>query len=355
MNQYAQKLSLLKQQSKHMLKEVGDQWRTPDDLYWGIFANYGPFVRDLFTDGDNAKCPNYYTVEDNALIQDWTKDLAGGKGYANPPYSRSSYEDDQAITGMRNIIAKSLEERDKGAKFVYLIKSATSEVWWPEEADHIVLIRGRISFDLPTWFKPADKKQSASSAGFACAIAIFDKTWQGERFSYAKREDLLRDGQVMLDMIEAAAKKLAATGVEDKPANQVEPDEQWSAPNAKWHPSVTRMVKDILDRNPEHKTRTMRDQLCDKATNLRECGVEYGAAEAQLISLMVELSAHKPENNVWPAEVKDLVEAALDAEPCKPTDSFYQSLCAAANERLLSQCEKQEVIDYLVTQLKEAA
>ncbi len=287
---YANKLEALKQQPTHILKEVGDQWRTPDDLYWGIFANYGPFVRDLFTDGDNAKCPNYYTVEDNALIQDWTKDLAGGKGYANPPYSRSSYEDDQAITGMRNIIAKSLEERDKGAKFVYLIKSATSEVWWPEEADHMVFIRGRISFDLPTWFKPADKKQSASSAGFACAIAIFDKTWQGERFSYVSRDALLRDGQVMLDMIEAAAKKKA--------------QEQ----------------------------------------------VEHFMGEPQIV-------LHKSEtaNNVWPAEVKDLVEAALDAEPCEPTDQFYQSLCAAANERLLSQCEKQEVIDYLVSQLKEAA
>ncbi len=344
---YANKLEALKQQPKHMLKEVGDQWRTPDDLYWGIFANYGPFVRDLFTDGENAKCPNYYTVEDNALAQDWTKDLAGGKGYANPPYSRSSYEDDQAITGMRNIIAKSLEERDKGAKFVYLIKSATSEVWWPEEADHIVLIRGRISFDLPTWFNPANKKQEASSAGFACAIAIFDKDWQGERFSYIKRDDLLRDGQVMLDMIEAAAKKLAATGAEDKPTNQVEQDEQWEN-NTRWSPTVTRLVNSILDRHPEYKERSIRDRLCDEATELRANKVSYDESEAQLISLMKEIGDQKaaepkPENKVWPKEVQTYVKQAFLDNPNTFTEFRYETLCEKVNQRLLDKVTENEI------------
>ncbi|MBS9572033.1 DNA cytosine methyltransferase [Morganella morganii subsp. morganii] len=59
----------------HMLKEVGDQWRTPDALYWGINAKFGPFTLDLFTDGQNSKCQNYYTAEDNALTQDWSEKL----------------------------------------------------------------------------------------------------------------------------------------------------------------------------------------------------------------------------------------------------------------------------------------
>jgi phage N-6-adenine-methyltransferase len=202
---YAQRLAKLKQQTQHYLKEVGDQWQTPPALFWGVFSKYGPFVLDLFTDGSNNKCPKFYTVEDNALTQDWTAELKGGKAYANPPYSRASIEDGNAVTGMRSIIKKTLIERDKGAKMVYVIKSATSEVWWPEDADHVCFIRGRISFDLPEWFKPADKKQEASSAGFACAIAVFDKDWQGERMGYINRDDLLRDGQTMLDMVEAAA------------------------------------------------------------------------------------------------------------------------------------------------------
>ncbi|WP_368882338.1 phage N-6-adenine-methyltransferase [Shewanella algae] len=305
MNNYARRLAELKAKPCHLLKEVGDQWRTPDELYWGIFAKFGPFIFDIFTDGDNAKCPNFYTVEDNALTQDWTKDLAGGKGFANPPYSRSSYEDEQAVTGMRNIIAKSIEERAKGAKFVYLIKAATSEVWWPEEADHICFIRGRISFDLPEWFIPADKTQESSSAGFACAIAIFDKTWCGERMSYINRDDLLCDGMVMLDMINAAAVKKSL---------------------------VTAITETIETRPNDSAPGTRIDQQVD-----------------------IEKQISQAENNVWSAEVKELVEAALDIEPCEPTDSFYQALCFIANERLLSQCGKQEIVSYLVTHLKEAA
>jgi phage N-6-adenine-methyltransferase len=356
-NNYATKLAALKQQAKHLLKEVGDQWRTPDDLYWGIFAKFGPFILDLFSDGENAKCPNFYTVEDNALTKDWTKDLAGGKAFANPPYSRSSYEDKQAVTGMRNIIAKSLIERDKGAKFVYLIKSATSEVWWPEDADHVCFIRGRISFDLPEWFKPADKTQAASSAGFACAIAVFDKTWRGERMSYINRDDLLRDGQIMLDMIDAAANKLTAAGAEDEPVNQVETDEQWED-NARWSPTVTNLVNSILVRHSEYKKRSIRDQLCDEATELRASKVSYDEAEAKLISLMKEIGAQKvvktdqqidieeqiargsipekePSKSVWPNEVLELVEQAFTDAQDKRNNYRHRALCMHVNQRIL--------------------
>ncbi|MGQ0514122.1 hypothetical protein ACT453_13655 [Bacillus sp. D-CC] len=32
-------------------------------------------------------------------------------------------------------------------------------MWWPEDADHIAFIRGRIGFELPAWFIPKDEKQ----------------------------------------------------------------------------------------------------------------------------------------------------------------------------------------------------
>ncbi len=49
---------------------------TPDNIFWGINTLFGPFVLDLFTDGDNAKCAAYYTAEDNALAHDWSERLA---------------------------------------------------------------------------------------------------------------------------------------------------------------------------------------------------------------------------------------------------------------------------------------
>ncbi|MDM3357578.1 phage N-6-adenine-methyltransferase [Citrobacter sp. Cb004] len=208
-NKYCQALAALRSQPAHELKEVGDQWRTPDLLFWGINALFGPLVLDLFADDDNAKCPAWYTAEDNALTQDWSDRLAelGGAAFGNPPYSRSQYHEKQAVTGMTHIMAHTMAMRDKGGRYVFLIKAATSETWWPEDADHIMFIRGRIGFDLPVWFVPADDKQKPTGAFFAGTIAIFDKSWRGERFSYICRIELEEKGRAFMALAQFAASK----------------------------------------------------------------------------------------------------------------------------------------------------
>lgn len=105
-NPYCAALEVLRAAPTHKLKEVGDQWRSPDRLWWGINSKYGPFVLDLFADRDNAKCEAFYTTEDNALTQAWSARLAElhGAAYANPPYSRASQHDGKYITGMRQIM-----------------------------------------------------------------------------------------------------------------------------------------------------------------------------------------------------------------------------------------------------------
>lgn len=206
------------------LRDIGDEWRTPDPLYWGIFQLYGPFVLDLFTDGDNAKCGVYYTAEDNALAQPWAEQLAGkGAAFANPPYSRSSYDEHGSpTTGMRHIVAKAMAERELGARVVFLIKAAPSEAWWPEHADHICWIKGRVGFDLPDWASHL----KASSAGFGQAVVVFDKHWKGERERYIARDLLEAQGQALMDAIEQRARELAAQYVEPKPLC-VEPAAQY--------------------------------------------------------------------------------------------------------------------------------
>ncbi|MCU6211856.1 phage N-6-adenine-methyltransferase [Morganella morganii] len=197
---YVIELEELRNKPTHMLKEVGDQWQTPDALYWGIHAKFGPFTLDLFTDGQNSKCPDYYTAEDNALTQDWSEKLKelGGAAYGNPPYSRSSYHDKQAVTGVRNIMEHAQAMRERGGRYVFLLKAATSEVWWPEWADHVAFIRGRIGFDLPDWFVPADEKQKPSGAFFAGAVVILDKDWQGDKISYISRDELIAIGELFM-------------------------------------------------------------------------------------------------------------------------------------------------------------
>ncbi len=59
----------------------------------------------------------------------------------------------------------------------FLIKAATSEVWWPGVQTVFAFIRGRIGFELPVWFIPKDEKQVPTGAFFAGAIT--DKTWKG--------------------------------------------------------------------------------------------------------------------------------------------------------------------------------
>jgi len=209
-NPYCVALDALRAQPTHKLKEIGDQWRSPDRLWWGINSKYGPFVLDLFADRDNAKCEAFYTAEDNALTQDWSARLAElhGAAYANPPYSRSSQYDGQYITGMRQIMDHAQAMREAGGRYVFLIKAATGELWWPEDADHVAFIRGRISFDLPVWYRPAPGQPSESSAGFGAAIAVFDKAWRGPKFDYVSRDELEARGAAFMRQIELAAAKM---------------------------------------------------------------------------------------------------------------------------------------------------
>ncbi|RRA43806.1 phage N-6-adenine-methyltransferase [Cronobacter sakazakii] len=210
LNAYSQALAALRSKPAHELKEVGDQWRTPDNIFWGINAMFGPLVLDLFSDGENAKCEAYYTAEDNALTQDWSARLAelNGAAFGNPPYSRASRHDGDYITGMRYIMQHASAMRDKGGRYVFLIKAATSEVWWTEDADHISFIRGRIGFDLPKWFIPKDEKQVPSGAFFAGAIAVFDKNWRGPAISYIDRKDLEARGDAFIAQIRREALRL---------------------------------------------------------------------------------------------------------------------------------------------------
>ena len=215
MNHYAQALAELQAQPDHELKQIGDQWQTPKALAWGLFHQFaptlGPVVLDMFADDCNALVPHYYDAEDNTLTQELAADLRrlGGAAFGNPPYSRPCADSEgNPITGMEAILNYCREQRAQGAKIMLLIKAATSETWWPEDADFIQFISGRIGFEVPSWYVPRDpKKDKPSSSGFASAVVIFDAGWQGERRPEARlrRDDLITTGQIILDMIQRQA------------------------------------------------------------------------------------------------------------------------------------------------------
>lgn len=57
-NKYCQALVELRNKPAHELKEVGDQWRTPDNIFWGITVafeeKYGSQLELMFRFIDRA-------------------------------------------------------------------------------------------------------------------------------------------------------------------------------------------------------------------------------------------------------------------------------------------------------------
>ena len=170
------------------MKEVGDQWRTPDLLFWGINALFGPLVLDLFADDDNAKCPAWYTAEDNALTQDWSERLAQNwvaLAMATHRTAVRSTNEKQAITGMTHIMKYAATQREKGGRYVFLIKPRRVKRGGRKMPITLYSFAGALGL-ICLWFVPADENRSPP-ARFAGAIAVFDKSWRGERFSYINR------------------------------------------------------------------------------------------------------------------------------------------------------------------------
>ena len=79
----------------------------------------------------NAKCPNYFTPEQDGLAQDWI-----GTCWCNPPYGRD--------------IGKWIKKASEAnATVVCLVPARTDTAWWHDyamKADDIRFIRGRLKF-----------------------------------------------------------------------------------------------------------------------------------------------------------------------------------------------------------------
>ena len=330
MNHYSQALEALKAQPDHELKQVGDQWQTPKAIALGLFHTFapkiGPVVIDVFADDCNHLVPNYYTAAENALLQDLAGDCRrlGGAAYGNPPYSIPKQDDNgNPLTGMENILNWCREQRDAGAKIMLLIKAATSDGWWPEDADFIQFIAGRIAFEVPAWYTPRDpKKDKPTASGFASAVMIWDKEWKWERrpIERLNRDDLITTGNILLTMIEQRASELASQQ-SSNPCQLPEPE----------------LSTDALQ---------LPDHIAD-AGEMVGTDIDDGTKTDE--------QAEPEQTHNWPVEVLDIVESALDAHPCEPLDSFYEELCAAANEKLLNGADKQSAVNYLVNQLLEVA
>ena len=116
-------------------KSEKQTWETPQDFFNKLDDLFG-FTLDACASIDNAKVGNYYTVEQNALIQEWQ-----GVVWCNPPYGREQVK----------FIKKAYDESVKhGSTVVCLIPARPDTKVWQDlifaKADQVCFIKGRLKF-----------------------------------------------------------------------------------------------------------------------------------------------------------------------------------------------------------------
>lgn len=127
-----------------------NNWGTPQDTFDELNEEFH-FTLDACASAENAKCENYFTKEQNALIQDWSK----YRVFMNPPYS----------TKLQNqFVQKAYEESLKGALVVCLLPARTSTIRF-----HNYCLKGEIRFI----FGRLQFEGAADPAPFPSMIVIF--------------------------------------------------------------------------------------------------------------------------------------------------------------------------------------
>ena len=145
-----------------------DDWKTPVGLFNKLNTKYS-FELDAAASEDNAKCLNFYTEQDNALLKDWSKDAKSI--FLNPPYGRQIHA----------FVKKAYEESLKGCVVVCLIPARVDTQWWynyVRKATKIVFLTGRLKFS-----------NSASGAPFPSCIIVFDNSCNEQSILWEKTSD----------------------------------------------------------------------------------------------------------------------------------------------------------------------
>ena len=146
-----------------LFSKASDEWRTPEDFFVALDAEFG-FDVDVAATEDNCWKDSYYGPDHrnptrrDALVVPW----GGLMCWLNPPYSKC-----------REFMAKAAQEALKGCTVVCLVPSRTDTRWWHEHVwDHakhqpragveVRFLRGRLAFVGAT-----------NSAPFPSVVIIF--------------------------------------------------------------------------------------------------------------------------------------------------------------------------------------
>ena len=121
--------------TKVLFSSKEEKWATPQDFFDKLNDEFH-FTLDAAASPDNAKCVNYFTEEQDGLVQSW----GGHTVWCNPPYCRK--------TGLW--VKKAYEEHQRtGCTVVMLLPSRTDVRWFHDYIlgkAEIRFIKGRLKF-----------------------------------------------------------------------------------------------------------------------------------------------------------------------------------------------------------------
>jgi len=127
-----------------------DDHSTPQDFFDKLNEEY-QFELDVCASESNAKCPKFFTKEEDALKQDWT-----GVCWMNPPYGRD----------IINWMKKAYTEHKKHKNvIVCLVPVRTDTNWWHSYVEgkaKVTFIKGRLKFG-----------NAQNSAPFPSALVVY--------------------------------------------------------------------------------------------------------------------------------------------------------------------------------------
>lgn len=126
-----------------------DLWETPKELFDELNAEFH-FDLDACALPENAKCPRYYSPDQDGLLQPWD-----GAAWCNPPYGRD----------VGRWVQKAARSALSGATVVMLLPARTDTRWfhkWIYRKAEIRFLRGRLKFG-----------GAKNSAPFPSMICIF--------------------------------------------------------------------------------------------------------------------------------------------------------------------------------------
>ena len=114
------------------------------------------FSIDLAASAENTVADNFYSEEDDSLVQNWNqwRSIRGGWAWLNPPFG-----------DIEPWVAKAANEAENGAQIVMLVPASVGSNWWSAYVEHYsyqIFLNPRLTFVGETTPYPKD-----------CALLIY--------------------------------------------------------------------------------------------------------------------------------------------------------------------------------------